>query len=94
MAKYEIFSSRTIFFFLLYRRKLPIYIGRFFVYVLFLPIYNRRKRYTTVYAVAFFNLFLIDIYIPPCYYIIVPGEQRKKINWCCRHATAERKDSL
>ena len=33
----------------------------------------------------FFNLFIIDIYAPLCYYIIVPREQRK-IKWCCRES--------
>ena len=44
---------------------------------------NRKEKYITVYAVnflafIFFNLFLIDIYAQPCYYIIVPREQRRK----------------
>ena len=45
------------------------------MYVLFLPIYIEGNVYS--YAVAFFNLFLIDIYAPSCYYILVPREQRK-----------------
>ena len=64
-------------------------------------------KYTTVYAVTFlaflfsfsfqlffFNLFLIDIYTPPCYYISVQREQRK-ISMCMPPVTAAgRKDLL
>ena len=37
----------------------------------------RRKSIFSVHR-HFFNLFLIDIYTPLCYYIIVPREQREK----------------
>ena len=44
-------------------------------------IYRRKIYYCLCrYSLAFFfNLFLIDIYTPSCYYILVPREQRKKI---------------
>ena len=52
-------------------------------------LYIIEGKYITVYttnflAFIFFNLFLIDIYAPLCYYILVPRGTERKKHMCCR----------
>ena len=44
----------------------------------FFFLYIEGKENILISMPSFFNLFLIDIYTPSCYYIIVPREQREK----------------